>query len=831
MADRTAFSCVLCEVNVMQMRRSIALVIGALAAFGCKDQPSGGILVVNVTGLPSGANAQVRVTGPENFLRALTGSATLENLTPGEYIVRIDTILHNGTKYGSPLSRDTIQVDRGQMPTADVPYTVSSGSLNLTITGLSAGTPANVWVVGETDRINVVASGIVPGLAPGKYYVQSDTMISTLGDRFGASNTLDSVNVLLSATPATASVAYTLVSGTLAVTVSGLAPNVLPPITVTGPGGYVAKFAGSQTIRGLLPGTYTVTPETKHGPCPAIHRTSSPPQTVSIPMGLTASTTFNYVTGTADPAELNLRIASVHVIQVTQDAQWSVPMIAGRSAFVRVFGVANQCNTVTPKVRLTIGGAAPVTLNAPESAVHFETAESSLGSTWNYNVPANLVQDGMSIIAEIDPDGAVAENNESDNRYPSAGSRAVIVKSVPAVGVRFVPITQTVGGVAQTGAVADQLEALMYWTRRVFPVATWDVDVREPLTISRTLTNAIVPWVQTLDEIEQLHALDSAALKPGFRRYYYGVAKLAAPFGIIGLGYVPGRSAMGWDRTSGSDNAGSTFAHELGHNFGRLHAPCGNPGNPDNGYPNSGFYAGGGIGVYGYDQFSGSLIAPSMHTDIMGYCPSQWISDYTYRGVMTYLADPSREPSLAVAGSGTRQPSLLIWGRIENGVPMLEPAFEIDAYPSVASNGGPHRIAALDANGAEIFSFAFNGKRIADVPGDYESFSFVVPLSQLKGRSIASLRLSARGRTATNVASADRDADPGVLASRAATGHVRLRWDAARFPVVLVRSKSTGNVIAFARGGDATIAATQAEIEVNASNRVRSARRTIKVLR
>jgi hypothetical protein len=818
-------------VNLKQMRRSIPLLIGALAAFGCKEPSPNGTLVVNVTGLPSGANAQVRVTGPDNFLRALTGSATLEDLTPGEYIVRIDTTLHNGTKYGSPVSRDTVQVDRGQMPTADVPYTVSSGSLNVTITGLSAGTPANVWVVGETDRIHVVASGIVPGLAPGKYYVQSDTMISTLGDRYGASKILDSVNVVMSATPATASVAYTLVSGTLAVTVSGVAANVNPPILVTGPSGYVARFSGSHTARGLLPGTYTVTPETAHGPCPAIHRTSSPPQTVNIPMGATASTTFNYVTGTADPAELNLRIAAVHVIQVTQDAQWSVPMIAGRSALVRVFGVANQCNTVTPKVRLTIGSAAPVTLNAPESAVYFEPVEASLGSSWNYDVPANLVQAGMSIVAEIDADGAVPETSESDNRYPSTGSRAVIVKSVPPVGVRFVPITQTVGGVTQTGAVADQLDALMYWTRRVFPVATWDVDVREPLTISRTLNNAIVPWIQTLDEIEQLHSLDSAAQKPGFRRYYYGVAKIAAPFGIIGLGYVPGRSAMGWDRPSGSDNAGATFAHELGHNFGRQHAPCGNPGNPDAGYPNTGFYAGGGIGVDGYDQFSQSLVSRSMHTDIMGYCPSQWISDYTYRGVMAYLTDPSREPSLAVAGSGARQPSLLIWGRIENGVPTLEPAFEIDAYPSAASSTGSNRITALDANGAEIFSFAFSGKRIADVPGDYESFSFVVPLSQLKGRAIASLRLSARGRTATNVATVDREADPGVLASREATGRVRLRWDAGRYPVLLVRSKSTGNVIAFARGGDATIAANQDEIEVNASNRVRSARRTIKVLR
>jgi hypothetical protein len=97
------------------MRRCIAVVFGALAASACKDpSPTTGALVVNVTGLPSSASALVRITGPENFLRTLNGSATLDGLMPGDYIVRIDTILHENTKYGSPITRDTITVARGE---------------------------------------------------------------------------------------------------------------------------------------------------------------------------------------------------------------------------------------------------------------------------------------------------------------------------------------------------------------------------------------------------------------------------------------------------------------------------------------------------------------------------------------------------------------------------------------------------------------------------------------------------------------------------------------------------------------------------------------------
>jgi hypothetical protein len=328
-----------------------------------------------------------------------------------------------------------------------------------------------------------------------------------------------------------------------------------------------------------------------------------------------------------------------------------------------------------------------------------------------------------------------------------------------------------------------------------------------------------------LSEINNLRGSDTSVNR---LRYHYGVAKVTYPSGVAGIGYVPGKAALGWDYLpSGS----SVMAHELGHNFNRFHSPCGGPAGIDQEYPSNGFYSGGRIGVYGYDQISESLKNPEVYTDIMGYCNSQWISDYTYVGIMNYLTAAGTEPSMTFASAQSKQPSLLIWGRIENGVPILEPAFEIDAYPDMPAAAGQSRITATDGSGREVLSFSFNGQRIADLPGDNETFSFVVPLSALRGRNVASLRLSARGRTATNVASEVVDADPGVVATRPGSGRVRLQWNVNRFPVLMVRNRATGNIIAFARGGDATIAGNQDEIEVNASNRVRSARRTVRVLK
>jgi hypothetical protein len=354
-------------------------------------------------------------------------------------------------------------------------------------------------------------------------------------------------------------------------------------------------------------------------------------------------------------------------------------------------------------------------------------------------------------------------------------------------------------------------------SRRIHPAFAYDADVRAPYTSSQPAFKADGgSWTQVLSEIRALRLADTS------NRYYHGIVKVTYNSGVAGIGYVgepnyDARAALSWDYWP---SVSDIVAHELGHNYGRLHTPCGNPSGQDSRWPQTGNYVGGFIGAYGYDMSINTLKEPQFYTDIMGYCRNQWISDYMYFGMMQWMID---HPNSDVASAAV-QPSLLIWGRIANGQPVLEPAFEINARAQLPRAAGPNRITAVDDAGAELFALSFAGDRIADLPGDQESFAFAVPISMLHGHALTSLKLSAGGRTVSNVSAGDVGADAATALTRAGSHQVRVQWDASKFPAVMVRDPVKGDILSFARGGDATIVTDNTQLELVYSNRVRSVR-------
>lgn len=125
----------------------------------------------------------------------------------------------------------------------------------------------------------------------------------------------------------------------------------------------------------------------------------------------------------------------------------------------------------------------------------------------------------------------------------------------------------------------------------------------------------------------------------------YGMVPQAAiPAGATtinsGCGRGAGGSFVGYD---------STFAHELGHLYGRQHVAVPGDSTNDTTYPN---YGGSNtsIGEVGIDTgtLPPTLFDPSINGDIMSYSNNQWISPYTYQmyNSRPHLTDSESSPGL-----------------------------------------------------------------------------------------------------------------------------------------------------------------------------------------
>jgi hypothetical protein len=241
--------------------------------------------------------------------------------------------------------------------------------------------------------------------------------------------------------------------------------------------------------------------------------------------------------------------------------------------------------------------------------------------------------------------------------------------------------------------------------------------------------------------------------------------------------------------------------------------------------------------VYGYDLSTNALRLPSSF-DLMGYCSNPWISDYNYVGAMEWRAAASSDAAgaaLGLAQNASPTPSLLVWGHMERGQLVLEPAFSIVAQPNVPRVTGPYRIEGIARNGRTVFSYSFAGERPADVDdATARHFAFAIPMDEATQGELASIRLTGPGAATTAMTAS---LAPGgisaavnaVEASATVSGRVDVRWGGQTARMALIRDRQTGQVLSFARGSSAQVRARSTDLEVVLSDGVQSVRRQVRV--
>jgi hypothetical protein len=505
-----------------------------------------------------------------------------------------------------------------------------------------------------------------------------------------------------------------------------------------------------------------------------------------------------------NPKLLSLRVGAAYLTQSVQRLDGTVPLVAGRDAFLRVFLLGDQPSYFRPRVRVTLysRGAPTQTLDlAPASdSIPIAVDEGSLASSWNVTIPGSVVQPGLSFAIDADPDGRVPLAPGSGTRFPASGTISPAVRAVPPLALRLIPVRQRAFGT--TGDVTEgSVEPYLASLRQLWPVRDLDVDVRTTYETGARLDSED-GWLQILEEIDALRVAD------GSDRNYYGVAHLQGGPGIVGIGYVGWPDAVGGDDP---DLASETLAHELGHNFGLFHAPCGGASGTDPNYP----YNAARTGAFGYDATAGTVKIPAEQHDIMSYCTPKWVSDYNYEKVFELRA-------AAAAREGTAaEDGVLVWGRTGAGGAVLEPAFRLSLHPHLPEGRGPYRVEGFDAGGARLFSLSFAAHPVDHAAGA-GSFAFALPARLAQADRLARLHLVGPDGEAWQESRSP--VAPRLTRLRRGT-RTTLAWGPGT-GMALVRDLATGEIVSFARGESVEVE-TGRPLEVLFSSGVGTARRMV----
>ena len=469
--------------------------------------------------------------------------------------------------------------------------------------------------------------------------------------------------------------------------------------------------------------------------------------------------------------------SAAYLAQAMQSREYPVPLVAGEEALLRVFVTAPAAGGAgIPPVRATfyLGGAEAhvAEIAAQSTPIPSAVDEGNLDASANARVPGDIVQPGLEMVIEIDPDGTLDPGVQVRRRIPEEGRAAVDVRAMPTLALTLVPFLWTQN---PDSAVVDMMmgiaadpenHELLRHTRTLLPVGGLDVRAHDPVLSS---TNSGY----------DLHArIRAMRVMEGGSGHYMGL--MSGRTTGAANAETPGWTSFSWPQSS-------TIAHELGHNMSLFHAPGCRAPSADPAFPNPDAT----IGVWGYEFHDEiELVPPSTH-DLMSYCRPRWIGEYHFANALRYrLSDEGRAAGDMAAASGMAATSgtILLWGGIdERGRPFLEPAFLLDSPPAMPGFGSEYEIVGKTADGDELFSFRFDMPNDADSDGR-ASFAFALPAEPGWAGRLASVTLSGPGGSATLDGETDR-------------------------PMAILLDRRTGQVRGFLQDPPAALAATAAAVQ------------------
>lgn len=450
----------------------------------------------------------------------------------------------------------------------------------------------------------------------------------------------------------------------------------------------------------------------------------------------------------------SVQIAGIEINQAIQDTDTTaVPLVAGKSAMVRVHlkvtdgkgDIAGVKGTMTfpnyANVHLPVNSGGSMTARAnPDrgkisQTLNFVISTTEATGSSNYLFLRVIPPDGVSF-------SSIGELQET---------RLVSFQSRAAINLRIVPVSAS--NITPTVTSNGDVNAALNYLRAVFPVSKVNVTTGSAVTANYDYSNSSggcgKGWDALLNDLATVYTNWSSQPANAF---LYGVLDSSVPHSYSGCGRRPGSVAAG---ILGSSD---TLAHELGHNYGRKHAPsdtdaqgdltnpdCSTtkPANPDSSYPQytspgGTSYPRASIGEYGLTQAFSScstggcanVYDPAQYYDVMSYCFDKWISPYTYKGLFNAIPATSAQ---AATGPAAETPHLAAQGGVQSGQIELPRPFWVQPFPegSHAEPGaGPYSLELQNGAGSVLFLRRFDPRDPYDgTDPDSGTFNEILPFA------------------------------------------------------------------------------------------------------
>ena len=399
-------------------------------------------------------------------------------------------------------------------------------------------------------------------------------------------------------------------------------------------------------------------------------------------------------------ASQDLWIANLEITQGIQTLSNDVPLVEGRATALRIYAESSE-DAPVDNVFISISASRNgETLDGSPLIIGPGTIPTSwdrndIYTSFNVELPSGWLYGNVTLDITLDSNNTFFEKNENNNRVLQAANFTYVAP----LNVTVIPIqyNDPIFGPFPPPAADFLADDLM----KIYPVNQVNISLHSQISFNQSLSYT-TSWNTLLNRITEIKQSES---KPD-SEVYYGLIPMKNSYGdtwfyggVVGLGWVGYRAAIGLTNYEpyGFDG-GDTAAHEIGHNLGRLHSPCGDPSGVDPYYP----YIDGSIGEIGF-KVNNFKTFSSNYKDVMSYCDPVWVSDYTYEG----LFDNQVQVAAASAALAKQAPQEVLMVRASldsEGEAELKPVYSFTGQPSQASEDSAYRIEFLDADGKLVDS-------------------------------------------------------------------------------------------------------------------------------